>query len=240
MSKELAEKLKVLEGYLSTPSHVAILRDAIAALRSEPEPVGEVTSRGEYALPVFRWLSADHSLRCQIGDKLYAAPSREDRAEPVAGQLSAEQVEAKFEAWLRANCFQRPTQEAYELAKCAWKEMALSSLRGTFADGIEAVLSDAELHLSERQRSRIRALAQGQRSEAEASGTPKLLGAVSRSSDHPTEQDADELLRGAVDDLRAVLCDPEGNASIHGSVGDLAIVEGALQRIDAHLARKEQ
>lgn len=27
----------------------------------------------------------------------------------------------KFEQWLRATCFQKPTREAYELAKAAWK-----------------------------------------------------------------------------------------------------------------------
>lgn len=80
-----------------------------------------------------------------------------------------------------------------------------------------------------------------QRSEAASiQPTTGTSASGAQSSDHPTEQSADELLREAVDDLRAVLCDPEGNASIHGSVGDLAIVEGALQRIDAHLARKEQ
>jgi len=50
---------------------------------------------------------------------------------------------------------------------------------------------------------------------------------------------ADKLLRdatNAIADLRSVLCDPEGNASINGSVGDLAIIEGSLQRIEAYLA----
>lgn len=28
----------------------------------------------------------------------------------------------EFEAWLRSVCFQKPTQEAYDLAKAAWEE----------------------------------------------------------------------------------------------------------------------
>jgi hypothetical protein len=27
-----------------------------------------------------------------------------------------------FEIWLRTVCFQAPTKEAYDLAKCAWEE----------------------------------------------------------------------------------------------------------------------
>ena len=30
-------------------------------------------------------------------------------------------VNEDFEAWLRTICFQKPTKEAYDLAKCAWE-----------------------------------------------------------------------------------------------------------------------
>lgn len=30
----------------------------------------------------------------------------------------------EFEKWLRTVCFQKPTPEAYDLAKCAWKQSA--------------------------------------------------------------------------------------------------------------------
>ena len=143
----------------------------------------------------------------------------------ASGQLGAEQIEAKFEAWLRANCFQRPTQEAYELAKCAWKEMALSSLRGTFADGIEAAArvcqqyadecdslgAPSARHASKICRDRIRALAQGQR---------------------PSEQDADELPVHVADAL------------IHqiksGESFDRSVMLIALGKLRAHLSRKEK
>jgi hypothetical protein len=31
-------------------------------------------------------------------------------------------VSCDFERWLRKECFQKPTPEAYDLAKCAWKD----------------------------------------------------------------------------------------------------------------------
>ena len=31
-------------------------------------------------------------------------------------------ISCDFERWLRKECLQKPTTEAYDLAKCAWKE----------------------------------------------------------------------------------------------------------------------
>lgn len=127
------------------------------------------------------------------------------RAEPVAGQLSAETIEEWREWW--HNMPYKDGEIAQVNQIC---DAALSSLRGTFADGIEAVLSDAELHLSERQRSRIRALAQGQR---------------------PSEQDADELPVHVAD---ALIHQIKSGASF-----DRSVMLIALGQLRAHLSRKE-
>lgn len=47
---------------------------AVLAEIAATEPVGKVVSSGPANLPVFQWLSADHSLRCNIGDKLFTRP----------------------------------------------------------------------------------------------------------------------------------------------------------------------
>lgn len=172
--------------------------ETIAALRSEPVAIGEMNEGGVY------WHNQNpHAY--PIGTKFYAAPSREDRAEPVAGQLSAETIEEWREWW--HNMPYKDGEIAQVNQIC---DAALSSLRGTFADGIEAVLSDAELHLSERQRSRIRALAQGQR---------------------PSEQDADELPVHVAD---ALIHQIKSGASF-----DRSVMLIALGQLRAHLSRKE-
>lgn len=38
------------------------------------EPVGKVVSSGPADFPIFKWISADHSLRCKTGDLLYLHP----------------------------------------------------------------------------------------------------------------------------------------------------------------------
>ncbi len=100
---------------------------------------------------------------------------------------------------------------------------ALSSRRGTFADGIEAAakLADANGGLQIRWfASEIRALAQDQR---ESNSNPAPMHGQSKTGltgSHPgaPTQDADELLREAL---------------------DWGLPDDLKQRIDAHLSRKE-
>ncbi len=58
------------------------LRAQIAEIAAS-EPVGKVVSSGPANLPVFQWLSADHSLRCNIGDELFTRPMSADVTELV-------------------------------------------------------------------------------------------------------------------------------------------------------------
>lgn len=52
----------------------AIAEALQADLTEVVEPVGKVVSSGPANLPIFQWLSADHSFRVPIGSMLYAAP----------------------------------------------------------------------------------------------------------------------------------------------------------------------
>lgn len=118
----------------------------------------------------------------------------------ASGQLSAETIKAVRKHW--DNC-------SDVVALC---DMALSSLRGTFADGricgieeattvchpdINGWNNSSDRHIAFTCMEKISALAQGQRT---------------------SEQDADELLR---------------------EVLDWGLPDDLKQRIDAHLARKE-
>jgi len=47
-------------------------------------------------------------------------------------------------------------------------------------------------------------------------------------------------MQQALNDLEAVLCDPDGRCCIDGSSGDRAIVDRALSKIRAALAEPEQ
>ena len=47
-------------------------------------------------------------------DNQVKQPTVSGHVEPV--------VSSDFERWLRKECFQQPTPEAYDLAKCAWRE----------------------------------------------------------------------------------------------------------------------
>lgn len=38
-------------------------------------------------------------------------------------------MDPEFEIWLRTVCFQPPTPEAYDLAKCAWDEAKRRTLQ---------------------------------------------------------------------------------------------------------------
>lgn len=58
------------------------LRAQLAEIAAS-EPVGKVVSSGPANLPVFQWLSADHSLRCNIGDELFTRPMSADVTELV-------------------------------------------------------------------------------------------------------------------------------------------------------------
>lgn len=61
---------------------MATLRAQLAEIAAS-EPVGKVVSSGPANLPVFQWLSADHSLRCNIGDELFTRPMSADVTELV-------------------------------------------------------------------------------------------------------------------------------------------------------------
>jgi len=64
-----------------------------ASLARVVEPVGEVVSSGPSNLPIFQWLSADHSFRVPIGSKLYADTPQEAAAQSSqAVELSADDV----------------------------------------------------------------------------------------------------------------------------------------------------
>lgn len=45
-----------------------------------------------------------------------------DQEKPTVSDPFEPVVSCDFERWLRAECFQNPTPEAYDLAKCAWEE----------------------------------------------------------------------------------------------------------------------
>lgn len=49
--------------------------------------------------------------------------------------MSSERME-EFEKWLRTTCFQKPTPEAYDLAKIAWR-MATELERDACADLVD-------------------------------------------------------------------------------------------------------
>lgn len=143
------------------------------------------------------------------------------RAEPVAGQLSAETIKAVRKHW--DNC-------SDVVALC---DMALESLRGTFADGVEAAAKAAHDALRDIDRAHAEiaysaatsALAQGQR---ESNSNPAPMHGQSKTwlteshSGAPT-QEADDLLRG----LRRKLF----RGGITAADWDV---------IDAYLSRKEQ
>jgi len=236
MSKELADRLEsyyALDMIKDGPMKDD-LREAIAALRSEPVEyvlVGHTYKLPNNGMSSSRLNMTGHNMPDDT--PLYAEPSRESRAEPVAGQLSAEQVEAKFDAndapspkYVEHIRFEGRdcvvlSPEGYEYLYST----ALSSLRGTFADGIEAAakLCDelAELPGNSYETIQtklcaksiraygksIRALAQGQRT---------------------SEQEAAELLREALDAYDHIVVKT-------GYQGDFDTSAGR-----AHLARKEQ
>lgn len=124
---------------------------------------------------------------------------------------------------------------------------------GLTVDMAWAILNDGELNLSERQRSRIRALAaqEDQRSEAEKEAGQVTAGSVSssstrsnpfESSDHPTEQSADDLLRECGRKFQRLMDDvvryrDKPRHELESSVNGLSAM--ALEAIDAHLNRKE-
>lgn len=68
-------------------------RKAIALIDADlarvTEAVGQVVSSGPANLPIFQWLSADHSFRVPIGSKLYATPQEAAAPEwiPVGERL---------------------------------------------------------------------------------------------------------------------------------------------------------
>lgn len=268
MSKELADRLEMIRHRLTLAKDrwgVGMVDETIAALRSEPAAyvlVGHTYKLPNNGMSSSRLNMTGHNLPDDTA--IYAEPSRESRAEPVAGQLSAEEIEQlSYGPWtFVAHC----GESVLTFTSAEWepiKQQLLSSLRGTFADGIEAaakvcdslnfsinidswgamtkheisVLTCNECAIA------IRALAQGQRSE-QSSGLNGDVSSVSPSSSssapngvertgnsaqidtvtgrrdgHPTEQDADELLR---------------------EVLDWGLPDDLKQRIDAHLARKEQ
>lgn len=163
-----------------------------------------------------------------------------DRQEPVAGQLSAEQEDIELSASDYRPFDDIPDEVINEVPVKELRlicDAALSSLRGTFADGradgIEAavkavyairnrrfddvVYQEAWWDACDIAEGKIRALAQGQRSPKQ--GMPAELSQTQvADSDHPTEQDADELLR---------------------EVLDWGLPDDLKQRIDAHLSPKE-
>lgn len=63
-------------------------------------------------------------------------------AAPTHDALANEQVQwmQEFESWLRFVCFQKPTPEAYDLARCAWNAAAL---RQSGAGNTRALLVEA-------------------------------------------------------------------------------------------------
>lgn len=76
-----AERIKVLESEcLNSDIRLATVIEQREKLRAQlaeiaaTEPVGKVVSSGPANLPVFQWLSVDHSLRCNIGDELFTRP----------------------------------------------------------------------------------------------------------------------------------------------------------------------
>ncbi len=149
----------------------------------------------------------------------------------ASGQLSAEQIED----WRESMRYIYSGSEYDNIdALC---DMALSSLRGTFADGIEAAakvflryhaVTQDQADFANAILRGVRALAQDQRSEAERVGGSQPNSGT-QSSDHPTEQDADELLREARNKMRYM---------VHH--GEWYAPQGTIDRIDAHLSRKEQ
>lgn len=208
----------------------------------------------------------------------------------ASGQLSAEDIE-RIRSVLTGNRIQAYKAGEQGVADVMTRiidfqfntlcDMALSSLRGTFADGIEAaaklirkrldgiyedhsyteqdtgavVIDNAEIegraNELEELEEEIRALAQGQWSKSTVS-TSHVTGETQQDAepaDHPTEQDADELLRVehdfriAPEELTRIRNNGCGNdwpKVWNVQLNELCDAYRELRRIDAHLARKEQ
>jgi hypothetical protein len=71
--------------------------------------------------------------RCNdCGAKMCGKPDAECDLKQRVIREALRQPSADFEPWLRSVCFQQPTPEAYDLAKCAWVEA--SKVRQPSAD----------------------------------------------------------------------------------------------------------
>lgn len=60
-------------------------------------------------------------IRCGIGSN-YTGDYYDEVIEAVLDPIKNHLDNYDFELWLRAECFQKPTPEAYELAKSAWNK----------------------------------------------------------------------------------------------------------------------
>lgn len=196
MSKELADRLEEVSEYLVLTrnigmSNAAVLNEAIAALRSEPEYALIADDCGGparklYAAPSREpthlyqccdcgrksWDESDELAHCNFpqpngkrcaGQMLPIAPSRESRTDHQEPELSAEQVKRLAPSACEVEIGAILAIDAGYLDDLC--DMALSSLRGTFADGVEAAAKLARKSAYRDVREfteEIRALAQGE------------------------------------------------------------------------------
>ncbi len=72
-----------------------------------------------------KYPSAIEMIRCGIGSNYGGVYYDEVIAvvlDPIKSAVGENDYNEDFDKWLREECFQKPTDEAYELAKCAWNK----------------------------------------------------------------------------------------------------------------------